>query len=121
MAQKIYYRIGEVAALFDVNASLIRYWEQEFDFIKPHKTPHGRRYFTQKDIDRFTVVYHLIKEKGMTIQGAKEYFEKYHTGHAGEKLEVISTLKKTKSLLLNVREILQQSLTKEKEEDTFTD
>lgn len=117
MAQKIYYRIGEVAKRFGVNASLIRYWEQEFEFIKPHKTPNGRRYFTQKDIDRFQIVFHLIKEKGMTIQGTKEYFEKYHSDSAGEKLAVITTLKKTKSLLLNVQETLKQALEDNREKE----
>ncbi len=117
MSEKVYYKIGEVAKLFGVSTSLIRYWEQEFEFIKPHKTANGRRYFTQKDLDRFTVVYNLIKEKGMTIQGTKEYFEKYHTDKAGDKLEVISTLKKTKMLLLEIRMILQKRL----EDNEFDD
>ncbi len=117
MTQKIYYRIGEVAKRFGVKSSLIRYWEQEFEFIKPHITAKGHRYYNQKDIDRFQIVYHLIKEKGMTIQGTKAYFKKYHSDSAGEKLAVINTLKKTKSLLLNVQETLKQALEETDEKD----
>ena len=117
MAEKIYYKIGEVAKKFNVATSLIRYWEQEFDFIKPRKTSTGRRYYTQQDLDRFALVYHLVKEKGMTIQGAKDYFEKYHGENAGEKLEVLSTLKKTKNLLLEIRQILKNELDKIDNED----
>ncbi len=119
MTKKIYYRIGEVAKKFDVATSLIRYWEREFDFIKPHKTATGRRYYTQQDVDRFALVYYLVKEKGMTIQGAKDYFEKYNGEKAGEKLEVLNTLKKTKELLLNIRNILQQELENIDNEETL--
>ena len=115
---KIYYRIGEVAAMFRVKPSLIRYWEKEFDFIKPHKTKGGRRFFTQQDIERFGVVYHLIKEKGMTIQGTREYFEKYHNDGAGSKPEVIATLKKTKAFLTELRRTLENALARENENNS---
>jgi DNA-binding transcriptional MerR regulator len=117
MAEKIYYRIGEVAKKFNVAASLIRYWEQQFEFIKPHKTAKGRRYFTQQDVERFSLVYYLVKEKGMTIQGVKDYFEKYGGDKAGEKVEVLNTLKKTKDFLLEVRKILNEELEKIDNED----
>ncbi len=69
---KLYYSIGEVAKMFDVNASLIRFWEKEFDIIKPKKNKKGDRMFTQADVDNFRIIYHLVKERGYTLQGAKE-------------------------------------------------
>lgn len=69
---RIYYSIGEVAQMFDVNTSLIRFWEKEFDIIRPHKNKKGNRLFTQKDVDNFHTIYHLVKERGHTLKGAKE-------------------------------------------------
>jgi DNA-binding transcriptional MerR regulator len=69
---KLYYSIGEVARMFEVNASLIRFWEKEFDLIKPHKNKKGNRLFTQQDIKNFKLIFHLVKEKGFTLQGAKD-------------------------------------------------
>ena len=71
-ALKLYYSIGEVAEMFGVNTSLIRFWEKEFDVIKPHKTKKGNRQFTKADIDNFHLIYHLVKEKGMTLKGAQQ-------------------------------------------------
>jgi len=109
MAQKIYFRIGEVAKKFNVQPSLIRYWEKEFTFIKPKKSDKGTRLFTQKDVDNFEIVYHLIKEKGMTIQGTREYFKKHYDRQSMDKLQVINTLKRTRSLLKEVREVLSNT------------
>ncbi len=69
---KLYYTIGEVADMFGVNTSLIRFWEKEFDVIKPHKNKKGNRQFTKTDIDNFHLIFHLVKEKGMTLKGIKE-------------------------------------------------
>lgn len=69
---KLYYSIGEVAEMFDVNTSLIRYWEKEFDLIKPKKNKKGNRYFTPEDIENIKLIYHLVKEKGMTLRGAQQ-------------------------------------------------
>ena len=69
---KLYYTIGEVAAMFNVNASLIRYWEKEFTVIKPKKNKKGNRFFTKMDIENFHIIYHLVKERGMTLKGAKK-------------------------------------------------
>ena len=66
--QKLYYSIGEVADMFDVNTSLIRFWEKEFSIIKPQKNSKGNRMFTVKDVDNFHLIYHLVKEKGMTLK-----------------------------------------------------
>ena len=117
MAEKVYFKIGEIARKFNVSTSLIRYWEQQFDFIKPRKNAKGRRYYTRKDLDRITIVYHLIKERGMTIQGTREYFEKYHSDKAGEKVELIATLKKTKEFLQDIKSMLEEELRKRDEEE----
>lgn len=69
---KLYYSIGEVAKIFDVNASLLRFWEKEFDIIRPKKNKKGDRLFTQEDISNFRTIFHLVKERGYTLQGAKE-------------------------------------------------
>lgn len=71
LPDKLYYSIGEVAKAFDVNTSLIRYWEQEFPILKPKKNKKGNRYFTPEDIKNLKMIYHLVKEKGYTLDGAK--------------------------------------------------
>ena len=71
-AEKIYYGIGEVAKMFKVNTSLIRFWEKEFDILKPKKNKKGNRMFTQRDVHYLQIIYQLVKEKGFTLQGAKE-------------------------------------------------
>ncbi len=106
MAQKIYYKIGEVADRFNVNPSLIRYWEKEFSIIKPKKSDGGTRMFTRKDVDHFEIIHHLIKEKGMTIQGAKDYIRKKAKEESIDNLEVINTLKRTKEMLTEIRDLL---------------
>lgn len=71
LPEKRYYSIGEVAKAFDVNTSLLRFWEKEFKEIQPKKKPSGIRKFTPKDIENIQLIYHLLKEKGMTLEGAK--------------------------------------------------
>ena len=71
LPDKLYYSIGEVARAFDVNTSLIRYWEQEFPILKPKKNKKGNRYFTPEDIKNLKIIYHLVKEKGYTLDGAR--------------------------------------------------
>lgn len=109
MAQKIYFKIGEVTKRFDVNPSLIRYWEKQFDFIRPKKSNKGTRLYTRKDIDHFEILFHLIKEKGMTVNGAKEYLEKHKNQGSVDKLDVINTLKRVKSILQEVKKELGRS------------
>lgn len=72
---KLYYSIGEVAEMFDVNASLIRFWEKEFDSIKPKKNKKGNRLFTPEDIENYKVIYNLVKVQGLTLDGAKKYLK----------------------------------------------
>lgn len=103
MSGKLYFKIGEVANKFDVNPSLIRYWEKEFSIIKPKKSAKGTRLFTKKDIDHFEIIHHLVKEKGMTIQGVKDHLKKHSEQATFDKLEVINTLKRIKVLLSEIR------------------
>ena len=70
-SRKIYYTMGEVSEMFDVNPSLIRFWEQKFDILKPDKNKKGNRLFTPKDVENLKLIYHLVKEKGMTLKGAQ--------------------------------------------------
>jgi len=73
---KLYHSISEVADHFEVNNSLIRFWEQEFDIIKPKRNKKGNRMFTQKDMENFHVIFDLVKTRGYTLQGAKEKLRK---------------------------------------------
>jgi DNA-binding transcriptional MerR regulator len=70
---KLYYTIGEVALMFDVSTSLIRFWEKDFDVLKPKKNKKGNRLFTPEDIDNLKIIYNLVKEQGLTLEGAKKY------------------------------------------------
>ena len=105
--EKLYYSIGEVADMFDVNTSLIRYWEKEFDIIKPKKNKKGNRYFTQEDIENFHIIYYLVKDLGMTLKGAKKKLEENKEGTIYN-FKVIESLKKIKSMLLDIREDLDK-------------
>jgi DNA-binding transcriptional MerR regulator len=103
--EKLYYTIGEVAKLFDVNTSLIRFWEKEFDVIKPHKNKKGNRLFTQTDVDNFHIIYHLVKEKGMTLKGAAKKMKDNRTDTVNN-FEVIQNLENIKSMLIELKEHL---------------
>jgi DNA-binding transcriptional MerR regulator len=103
--EKLYYSIGEVAGMFKVNTSLIRFWEKEFDIIKPKKNKKGNRLFTQKDIDNFHIIFHLVKEKGMTLKGAKLKM-KENKDDAEHNFEIIKSLEDIKDMLIEVRESL---------------
>lgn len=72
---KIYYSMGELAKAFDVNASLIRFWDKEFDILKPKKNAKGNRMFTQEDVKNLQLIYHLVKERGFTLEGAKTHLK----------------------------------------------
>ena len=100
--EKVYYTIGEVAELFEVNQSLIRYWEKEFDILKPQKNKKGNRLFTKQDINNLRIIYHLVKERGYTLPGAKEKL-KYNREDVEKNLEVIDSLQKIKSYLLAIK------------------
>jgi DNA-binding transcriptional MerR regulator len=103
--EKLYYSIGEVAKMFNVNTSLIRFWEKEFDIIKPKKNKKGNRFFTKQDIDNFHLIYHMVKEKGMTLNGAKKKL-KENKEDTSNNFEVIKSLNQIKSLLLEIKDNL---------------
>ncbi len=101
--EKLYYSIGEVAEMFHVNTSLIRFWEKEFDIIKPHKNKKGNRLFTPKDIENFHLIFHLVKEKGMTLKGAQKKL-KENKEDTVNNFEVVSRLKDIRELLVEIRD-----------------
>ena len=99
---KLYYSIGEVAGLFDVNTSLIRYWEKEFDILKPQKNKKGNRLFTPQDLDNLRIIYHLVKERGFTLQGAKDKLRE-NKQDVVNKVEVIDSLSRLRGFLLDLK------------------
>jgi DNA-binding transcriptional MerR regulator len=103
--EKLYYSIGEVAEIFNVAPSLIRFWESEFDIIKPKKNRKGNRQFTREDIDNVRTIYHLVKEKGFTLQGAKEMLRN-DSQAVKDKMEMIDSLRSVRDFLVELREKL---------------
>ncbi|MGK7393236.1 MAG: MerR family transcriptional regulator [Candidatus Cyclobacteriaceae bacterium M3_2C_046] len=104
---KKYYSIGEVASLLNVTPSLIRFWETEFDIIKPKKNRKGNRQFTQEDIENIRIIYHLVKDQGYTLQGAREILKR-NTMNVKEKMEMIESLKHIKQFLIEIRSQLPE-------------
>ena len=102
---KRYYSIGEVAKAFDVNASLIRFWDKEFDILKPKKNAKGNRMFTPEDVTNLKLIFHLVKEKGYTLQGAKEAM-KGGSKEIKETQKVIDSLATLKAFLLEIKDNL---------------
>lgn len=100
--EKKYYSIGEVAAMFNVATSLIRFWETEFDLIKPKKNRKGNRQFTKEDIENVKLIYHLVKERGFTLQGAKDML-KNSSGDLKDKMDLIDSLTQVKEFLVDLR------------------
>lgn len=103
---RIYYTIGEVAHMFNVNTSLIRFWEKEFDIIQPKKNKKGNRLFTQKDVDNFHLIFNLVKERGYTLKGAREKLKKNPEDSIRE-YEIIKSLNKIEEFLLGVKKELE--------------
>lgn len=103
--EKIYYSIGEVARKFGVNTSLIRFWEKEFDIIRPNKSNKGNRLFTVKDVDNFHLIYHLVKERGYTLKGAKEKLKR-SPADLDNDFQIYKTLEQAKKFLLGIKKNL---------------
>jgi DNA-binding transcriptional MerR regulator len=99
---KLYFSIGEIAEAFDVNASLIRFWDKEFDILKPKKNAKGNRMFTQEDVKNLKLIFHLVKERGFTLEGAKTHL-KDGQKKSLDKHEIISKLEKVKAELNNIK------------------
>lgn len=102
---KLYYSIGEVAELFDVNTSLIRFWEKEFNIIKPKKNNKGNRLFTKKDLENFEKIYVLVKQKGYTLDGAKKALKSKDQSifEPTKEEQLISKLEAVKERLLGLK------------------
>ena len=90
---KMFYSISEVAGMFNVTETLLRYWEKEFPNIKPQKAGRGIRQYTKADIEQVRLVYHLVKERGMTLQGARDMIKRDTGGDVNRNIEVIERLK----------------------------
>ena len=103
--EKVYFTIGEVAEEFNVATSLIRFWETEFDVLSPKKNKKGNRQFTKSDILKLRLIYHIVKERGFTLQGAKEMLN-YNPEELQDKMEMIDSLKKVKIFMQQLKEQL---------------
>jgi DNA-binding transcriptional MerR regulator len=99
---KRYYGIGEIAKAFDVNASLIRFWDKEFDILKPKKNAKGDRKFTAEDVYNLKLIYHLVKERGFTLEGARTHLKEGQKKTL-DKFEIISKLETVKAQLLMIK------------------
>ena len=99
LPEKLYYNIGEVADAFGVKPSLIRFWEKEFQLISPKKTQSGTRKFSAKDIEKFELIYSLVKERGFTLEGAKKQLKRSTKGN----MDVLKRLQKIRKELLHIK------------------
>ncbi|PQJ69207.1 MerR family transcriptional regulator [Polaribacter butkevichii] len=102
LPEKRYYKIGEVAKAFNVNTSLIRFWEKEFDIIKPKKNAKGNRLFTQEDIKNFKLIFSLVKERGFTLEGAKQKL-KQNPESTIHNQDIINRLESVKAELIKIK------------------
>ena len=105
--EKIFYSIKEVADMFDVNQSLLRYWEKEFPSINPHKTNKGTRQYRKEDIEEIRLIHYLVKEKGMTIPGAKQKL-KENRDTVVQTGEIVNSLKEIRKELLELKAVLDE-------------
>ena len=105
--EKVLYTIGEVAGMFQVNTSTIRFWENEFDVIKPQKNKKGNRLFSPEDIEQIKLIYHLVKERGLTIKGAKQKL-KDNREETLENHKLVDRLKNVRQMLIDIRDEMEK-------------
>ena len=105
MAKKLFYSMGEVSEMFDVNASLIRFWETKFDILRPQKNKKGNRMFTPEDVENLKLIYHLVKERGMTLPGARQRM-KDNKEATLRNFEIVERLKSIREELIGMKESL---------------
>ncbi len=105
--EKLYYSIGEVAEMLSVNTSLLRYWEKEFDILRPKKNAKGDRFFTKADIENIKLIHHLVKDKGYTLEGAKQQLKMKFDGEK-KKLLLIEKLKEVRGFLSELKDQLEK-------------
>lgn len=103
--QRMYYTIGEVSGMFKVNTSLIRFWEKEFDILRPKKNKKGNRLFTPEDLDNLKIIFHLVKERGFTLDGAKKKLRDNKTD-ISDSVKLTESLKKVRGFLEELKESL---------------
>ncbi len=101
--EKLYYAIGEVAEMLNVPVSTVRFWENEFDILKPMKNKKGNRLFTQADVRNLKIIHHLVKEEGMTLEGARKKLSG-KWDETDNNFEINESLQKIKSILLEIRD-----------------
>lgn len=104
-SEKLYYSISEVAARFDLAPSALRFWEKEFDTIKPFKNKKGNRYYTQEDIEHIALINHLVKERGMTLKGAKAKIRE-NRDEVAHNFEIVQKLQEIRQYLVEIKDIL---------------
>ena len=108
MADKLFYSMGEVAEMFDVNTSLIRHWESQFSILSPKRNKKGNRLFSPEDVENLKMIYHLVKERGMTLEGAKKALRKAPSESGVDRdAELMERLQRIRALLVEVREDLK--------------
>jgi DNA-binding transcriptional MerR regulator len=100
--QKQYYSMGEVAEMFRINASLIRFWENHFDILQPKKNKKGDRFFRPVDIKNLHLIYHLLRQRKYTLEGAREYLRNEHRD-VNKKFEMLQSLQRIRNFLLEIR------------------
>lgn len=103
--EKVFYSISEAAEMFGVNTSNIRFWENQFDILKPHKNAKGNRMFTKEDIENLKIIYHLLKERGLTIRGAQKKL-KENKEDTLQNFEVVSRLQEIRQALIDIKDEL---------------
>jgi len=108
-AKKMFYSMGEVSEMFDVNPSLIRHWESKFDCLRPHKNKKGNRLFSSSDVEKLKQIYHLVKERGMTLEGANKAM-KSSRGVLSRDTELLERLQRIRAALVEVREELRDGV-----------
>jgi len=107
--EKMFYTMGEVAEMFDVNQSLIRHWERQFDVLRPKRNKKGNRLFSPQDVERLKIIYHLVKERGMTLDGARKALRRHRADEGvPREVELMERLQRIRSLLVEVREELKE-------------
>lgn len=115
MAEKIYYSMGEVAEMFDVNPSLIRYWGTQFDSLRPKRNKKGNRLFTPEDVEQLKLIYHLVKERKMTLEGARKALraERLVGSEGSVKVDLLERLQSVRAMLVEVRDSLGEAQVEE--------
>ncbi len=107
MAEKLFYTMGEVSEMFDVNPSLLRHWETQFGVLRPKRNKKGNRLYSPKDVETLKSIYHLVKERGMTLEGARRALKQQRPDAVSRDVELAERLQRIRAMLVEVREELK--------------